>query len=201
MNGAAPFAGSAFSKTSGRASGAARSRGKLWTRGWPPGLEPKGGNGMTRRQQRNSRGYFGIGIYHGKTAVNYGSLYRTAWIFGAAFVFIIGARFPKQVSDTVNSWKHIPAFEFDSFDSFQSLRPIDCYLIGIELSEKAKPIEKFSHPERSIYLLGAEDHGLPGKILDKCQSVVVLPGDFSLNVAVAGSIVLYDRLAKLSSPF
>lgn len=34
------------------------------------------------------------------------------------------------------------------------------------------------------------------KIMEHCADVVQIPGEFSLNVSVAGSIVLYDRLLK-----
>lgn len=52
---------------------------------------------------------------------------------------------------------------------------------------------------RAVYLLGNESSGLPKDILAGCVSTVALPGHFSLNVAVAGSIVLYDRVSKLGS--
>lgn len=55
----------------------------------------------------------------------------------------------------------------------------------------------FKHLPRGLYLLGAEDYGIPPKILDKCQEVVKLPGTKSLNQAVAGSIVICDRMMKL----
>ncbi len=49
-----------------------------------------------------------------------------------------------------------------------------------------------------VYILGAEDAGLPKKVLQACHSVVSLPSEryASYNVAMAGSIVMYDRLAK-----
>ena len=53
-------------------------------------------------------------------------------------------------------------------------------------------------PERAVYLLGAEDHGLSRKALDKCHHFIMIPGsqlDQSLNVSVAGSIIMYDRVA------
>lgn len=51
------------------------------------------------------------------------------------------------------------------------------------------------HPLRALYLLGAEDHGLPPEVLARCHEVVQVPSPspYSLNVAVAGSLVLYDR--------
>jgi tRNA G18 (ribose-2'-O)-methylase SpoU len=58
------------------------------------------------------------------------------------------------------------------------------------------PLEKFKHPERCIYLLGAEDHGIPPEIMDKCNGSVQLLGDYCMNVATAGSIVMYDRAVK-----
>lgn len=55
---------------------------------------------------------------------------------------------------------------------------------------------QFKHPERCIYLLGAEDAGLSRKALEMCYLLVQLPGDHCMNVSVAGSIMMYDRLIK-----
>ena len=74
--------------------------------------------------------------------------------------------------------------------------PFDCRLIGVELDQKAIPVTTFVHPERCIYLLGAEDHGLTKEALEKCHHLVQLPGDYCMNVAVAGSIIMYDRTLK-----
>ncbi len=48
-------------------------------------------------------------------------------------------------------------------------------------------------------LLGSERDGMSQKALEYCADVVQIPLEFSLNVSVAGSIVLYDRLLKSSS--
>ena len=144
----------------------------------------------------NSEGYFGIGIENGKKAVNYGTLFRTALILGANLVYIIGARFQKQSSDTTKSWRHIPTYEYTSFEDFNTHRPHGCLLIGVELCDTSTPLKDFKHPKRACYLLGAEDHGLSKSAMNLCQELVVLPGKESLNVSVAGSIVLYDRITK-----
>ena len=49
-----------------------------------------------------------------------------------------------------------------------------------------------------MYILGSEDHGLPPAVLRACHERVSIPSErySSYNVAMAGSIVLYDRLAK-----
>ena len=61
-----------------------------------------------------------------------------------------------------------------------------------------EPLRTFEHPERCVYLLGAEDAGLPEPILRACRHRVSLEGvrAESYNVAVAGTLVMYDRLTK-----
>lgn len=144
----------------------------------------------------NKNGYFGIGCIGMKTADNYGTLFRTAQIFEADFIFLIGSRFKKQSSDTMKSWRHMPLFEYKDFQDFNNHRPYDCGLIGIELHESAMPIQDYIHPKQACYLLGAEDNGLSNEAINACQEIIVLPGERSLNVSVAGSIVLYDRINK-----
>jgi tRNA G18 (ribose-2'-O)-methylase SpoU len=143
-----------------------------------------------------TRGYFGIGCLNMKTSMNYGSLFRTAQIFGADFIFLIGARFKPQATDTMKSFRHIPLFEYKSFKDFNDHRPYNCKLIGIELVDVATPLKDFIHPQQACYLLGSEDNGLTKEAIEHCQEVIILPGAQSLNVAVAGSIVLFDRINK-----
>jgi len=140
-----------------------------------------------------ARGYFGIAMYHPKNSANWGSLLRTAQLLGASYIATIGQRFKTQASDTGKSCHHIPVFRFKTFEDFKDKLPHGCKLIGIELSEQSKALKTFKHPERAVYLLGAEDHGLPPNVLDSCHEVIQLAGKRSMNVAVAGSIVLYHR--------
>lgn len=139
------------------------------------------------------RGYFEIGIYQGKTPANLGTLWRSAYQLGAAGIFLIGKRFKHEASDTCNAYKHIPLREYRDFDHFQDSRPYDCKMIGIEMGGKA--LSGYSHPERAIYLLGAEDGGLPKQVIEKCQGIISLEAVnmLSYNVAVAGSLVMYHR--------
>lgn len=142
------------------------------------------------------KGFYGIGCLNMKNSINYGTLFRTAQILNADFIFLIGQRFRMQSSDTMKSWKHVPFFTYKDFEDFNSHRPYNCPLIGIELLPDAIPIKQFTHPKQACYILGAEDNGLTKECLDKCQHIISLPGKRSLNVSVAGSIVLYDRLMK-----
>ena len=141
-----------------------------------------------------TRGYFGIGIYNGKDKANIGTLWRSAFNLGAKFIFVIGKRYKHQCSDTVKALKHIPFFEYDKMDDLEI--PKDCKLIGVELTETARELKNYIHPERAIYLLGAEDNGLPEIVLSKCHDIIKIDSQFCMNVAVAGSIVMYDRKVK-----
>ena len=145
---------------------------------------------------KNKRGYFGIGIFHGKNEENIGTLWRSANILGADFIFTIGKRYSKQCTDTMNTPKHIPLWHFDNWDDMFHHVPYNCPVVAIELDDRSVPLETFVHPERCIYLLGAEDHGLPSEILDRCWATVQLLGDRCMNVSTAGSIVMYDRKVK-----
>lgn len=144
----------------------------------------------------SERGFFGIGIVGSKTPLNVGTLWRSAGSLGAQFIFTAGRRYPRQASDTIKAWKHIPLFEFDTLDDLFGHIPKDCVPVAVELDDDSRPLSNYVHPERAIYILGAEDNGLPRRALDRCRDTIQIPGTYCLNVAVAGSIVLYDRVAK-----
>jgi tRNA G18 (ribose-2'-O)-methylase SpoU len=142
------------------------------------------------------RGYFGIGIWHGKSECNVGTLWRSAYQLGAAFIFTVGPRYKRQASDTTKAWRHVPLLTFTDIDDLISHLPYACPLVAVEMGYE--PLRGFLHPQRCAYLLGAEDHGLPSDIISRCQEAISLEAErmASYNVAVAGSLVMYDRFVK-----
>jgi tRNA(Leu) C34 or U34 (ribose-2'-O)-methylase TrmL len=148
------------------------------------------------RELSYARGYYGIGIYQGKTVANLGTLWRSADVFSAHFIFTIGRKYKRQSSDTTKAYRKIPLYNYVDFETFYSNMPYDCPLVGVEISGRSESILSFTHPKRCIYLLGAEDNGLPPSILSRCHHLIQLPGRSCLNVAVAGSLVMYDRYLK-----
>ena len=146
-----------------------------------------------------SRGYFGIGVFHPKTSENIGTLWRSAYQMGASFIFTIGHRYKKQASDTYKTWRHVPLFQFKTIEDFKNSPLYDCPLVAIEFSSGSIPIKEFIHPNRAIYLLGSEDGGLPAEIMDNPRiTKLELPSVRmpSYNVAMAGTITMYDRIIK-----
>ena len=147
------------------------------------------------------RGFFGIGIYNPKTETNVGTLWRSAHNFGAAFIFTIGKRYRREPSDTTKAWRSIPLLTFDTVTDFRIHIPLDTRIIGIEQTPRSRPLANWIHPDRVIYLLGAEDFGLPSDVLDLCNAVVAIESPMCFNVAAAGSIVMYDRAVKQHDRF
>lgn len=145
----------------------------------------------------NEEGYYAIGIFRGKTHHNLGTLWRSAFVLGAKYIFTIENKYKKQTSDVVRAWSRIPLFHYKSFEDFTNNIPYDCQVIGVELTDDATFLHEFEHPKRAIYILGAEDAGLPDFVLARCQKVIKLPGFSSLNVGVTGAIVMHDRVSKM----
>lgn len=146
------------------------------------------------------KGYFGIGIFQSKFESNLGTLWRHALIFGAAFIFTIEKRYTVQRTDTIKATKNMPLFHFDLFSDFKKFIPHNVKLVGIENDTGVKAVrdlKDLTHPTRAIYLLGAEDTGLPEYVYNKCHHLIEIPNlPECLNVSVTGSIVMYDRMVK-----
>jgi tRNA G18 (ribose-2'-O)-methylase SpoU len=148
---------------------------------------------------KHKKGFTGIGIYHTKIEFNIGTLWRSGYQLGADFIFTIGRRYKTQGSDTVKAPNSIPLFHYQDYDDFMKHLPLNTSLVAIEMG--GQPLNTFVHPNQAVYLLGAEDHGLPPSITSRVKRLVSIPAirTDSYNVAVAGSLVLYDRMIKLQS--
>ena len=144
------------------------------------------------------RGFFTIGIYHPKHEVNTGSLWRSASLYGAAYIFTVGRRYKAQASDTSAAPGRIPLLHFaDTADLIAHL-PHSCPLAGVEMDSRSVPLSRFTHPPRAAYLLGAEDHGLPAAIAGRCHVLVEVeaPAAQSMNVACAGTVLMHHRYVR-----
>ena len=138
------------------------------------------------------RGYFGIGIYHPKTEENLGTLWRSAHNFGANFIFTIGNRYKKQKSATTYASRHVPLYHYKDYEDFKSFVPEDCELVFVEQTQGARDLVDTHHPERGIYILGAEDIGIPEDLM-RGHRKIYIDTPLCLNVAVAGSITMFHR--------
>jgi len=77
------------------------------------------------------------------------------------------------------------------------LLPQGCRLVGVELLDEAIDLPSFRHPLRAAYVLGPEQGRLSPALVARCNHVVRIPSSFCINVAMAGAVVMYDRLRCL----
>ena len=150
------------------------------------------------QKKARMRGYCGIGIVNGKFSQNLGGLWRSAYCLYASYIFTIGSRYSKEDSDTCSAFRMIPLLQFSYEEEFLNSFPKECVLVGIEIHPRAKSLESYIHPPQACYVLGAEDSGLSETMIKACKQIVVINSKHCLNVATAGSIVLYDRMLKMN---
>lgn len=148
---------------------------------------------------KDDYGFFGIGILNNCDELNIGTLWRSAYILGASFIFTVDKKYKLEGSDVTKSWTKIPLYHFKTFDELKGNLPYSTKLVAVEMGESAIALGEYEHPDRTVYLLGNEISGLPSQVVEQCHSLIKLPGECSLNVAVTGSIVMYDRINKRSS--
>lgn len=159
-------------------------------------------------EQASIAGFFTCGVVGAKHSHNLGTLWRSAFQLGAAGIFVVADRGAaggaaalaphKEASDTTKAWRSIPMWQHSDWNAFCEAQPYGAVLVAVEMGGEAT-LDEFVHPERAVYLLGAEDTGLPQSVVRACHRHVTLPCERyeSFNVAVAGSLVMYDRLAKV----
>ena len=143
------------------------------------------------------RGYFGVGVDGISKPMNLGNLVRIAHAFDASFFFSVAPRLnlAKANSDTSNAEGVLPFYSYDHPSDFRL--PLGCRLVGVEITDDAVELPRFRHPNRAAYVFGAERYSLSPQMLSLCEFVVKIPTRFSINVGMAGAIVLYDRLVSL----
>ncbi|MEO3432545.1 RNA methyltransferase [Inquilinus sp. CAU 1745] len=144
------------------------------------------------------KGYFGIGVEGVSKPANVGALMRTAHAFGASFAFTIAPATDIKgfrAADTSEAAKNVPLYTYDNLDALDL--PNGCDLVGIELMDESIDLPSFRHPRQAAYVLGPERGGLSPELVARCAHIVRIPTRFSINLSLAGALVMYDRLLTL----
>ena len=144
------------------------------------------------------KGYFGIGVEGVTKAMNVGTLFRTAHAFDASFVFTLRAQYNAREgasSDTSDTPRSVPTYHFAGLQDFRL--PLGCRLVGVEIAPDAIELPSFRHPRQAAYVLGSEREGLSPELQAMCSYIIRIPMRFSINLGIAGALVMYDRLISL----
>ena len=153
-----------------------------------------------RREYRDGLRPFAIAAFNISKEYNVGSLVRTAHATAASEVVLVGDRDwnveAARTAELYTTVLHLP--DADAFRAHLAAR--SWQLVAVELHRRAVSLFDASYPERPCFLVGAELGGIPEELIADAAAVVQIPQWGlvpSLNLAVAGSIVVYDYLAKL----
>ena len=145
-----------------------------------------------------------IALYEPNQHVNIAGVLRTAHVMGFKEVITINPTTPykRHPADTTNATKHIDYAEMDMYSLFILADRRQQEVVPI-LQTGLHNLSIWTHPARCIYLFGNETNGLDEKLKIQLQvrdfgPSVYIPttNDYSLNLATAASIVMYDRHVK-----
>jgi tRNA G18 (ribose-2'-O)-methylase SpoU len=144
------------------------------------------------------KGFFAIGAEGISKPPNLGALIRTGHAFGASYVYSVAPATDAVdygSADTSEAARNLPFYRFPTVADL--VLPQGASLIGVELLDDAVELPSFRHPRQAIYVLGPERGGLSDAMIARCDHVVKIPTQFSINVSLAGALVLYDRMISL----
>jgi TrmH family RNA methyltransferase len=120
---------------------------------------------------------------------NVGTLFRSAAAFGAGIALSSGCADPtgpKALRASMGAVFSVPVSAFEEPGGMRvALVP-----------RGGTPLPELEVDGDVVYVLGAEREGLPPEVLDACDVQASIPqsdGAESLNVAMAGTIALYER--------
>ena|SRR3990167_10812929 len=137
-----------------------------------------------------------IGVMNPKYEVNVGGILRSMGCFEADLLVIEGKTNKKLLklnSDTQKAWRIIPMI---FCDDLQSAIPYDSIPIAVEILPEATCITNFHHPKSAFYIFGGENKTLTNNTISWCKHTIKIPTKYCLNLAMAVTIVLYDRKLK-----
>lgn len=134
---------------------------------------------------------------------NLGTLLRTCDAVGACMAVPSTEHYRRSLArgDTLVERPHIHWVNCSKTSWIDHQRKQGSTILAVELAEDATPLTRLEPArERTVVLLGHEHRGVPEEVWPLLDAVVEIPmvgKGASLNVAVAGSLVLY-RLAGLA---
>ncbi len=128
---------------------------------------------------------------------NLGTLARSAAGFGCDVVACMPGTVdpwnPKAVRASAGALFRLPVVQptWEAMDAWRAGR--DYGLLGADVA--GQPVDRAPRPDRIALVVGNEGAGLSPEARDRCDALVAVPmqgGTESLNVAVAGGILLYE---------
>ena len=144
------------------------------------------------------RGYFAVGVDGISKPMNLGNLMRIAHAFDASFFFSINAqvKLAEAQSDTSQHARRAAGLRLPVGGR---VPPADRLPAGRRGDHRRRGRTAALPPSAAARPMCSAPSACPcrQRCLSRCEFVVKIPTRFSINVGMAGAIVLYDRLISL----
>ncbi len=145
-----------------------------------------------------------------RSVYNVGALFRTADAVGITKIILSGYsptpldRFGRERNDFVKcalgAEKSIPwEYVETPYERIQELKTEGFQVIGLEQDERSVDYKQSIDSEKIVIILGTETTGMTKELMSLCDIIMEIPMQGikeSLNVSVAGGILLYRILDK-----
>ena len=145
--------------------------------------------GVFRRRESLGSRNVSLALWRVSDPGNVGTLLRSADAFDAAVLLSNGCADPfgpKALRAAMGSTFRVPLLGFELRDAVALV------------AEGGNPLEDVELERYSTFVLGSERDGLPGEVLERCDvhATISVQNVESLNVAMTGTIVLYERARR-----
>lgn len=151
-----------------------------------------------------------LALWNIRSALNVGSLFRTADALGIAEIILVGYtpgpldRFGRErravAKAALGAEKTVPWRRIRrGADALRLLKKKGAFLVAVEQSSRSIDYKKVPRRRPIAFLLGNEVEGLPPRALAAADVVAEIPmrgRKESLNVAVAGGVALFRILGQ-----
>ncbi len=145
-----------------------------------------------------------------RSALNVGALFRTADAVGVSKVYLTGytprptdqfGRIQKDIAKSALGAETWVPWEYKKTVSplLRTLKKNGYTIVAIEQSPRSISYRSIPKKEKIAFVLGPEVSGLSSRILTECDVIAEIPmkgKKESLNVSVAGGIVLFSALSQ-----
>lgn len=130
---------------------------------------------------------------------NMGTIVRSANAFGVRRVHVVGRR-QWNKRGAMATDKYLKVDYFSSVDEFVSeMKHRERKLIAVDNVEGATKLSQADLPQNAVLIFGAEGPGISAELLERVDEIVAieqLGSTRSINVGVAGGIVMYEWLRQ-----
>jgi RNA methyltransferase, TrmH family len=145
--------------------------------------------GVFRRRETDASAAVALALWRVSDPGNVGTLLRSADAFGAGVMLSEGCADPfgpKALRAAMGSTFRVLMGDFELRNAVALV------------ADGGEPLTDIELERYSTFVLGAEREGLPDEILAQCDARATIPVQSveSLNVAMAGTIALYERRRK-----